>query len=354
MLGFALKDVDHWTLQGLTQQGGSDNTEIRQGSDHNIFDRMLFEGGTNIGQWEVRHGAHHNTLQNSVLRSSVPEPERDNGCVWLNGINDGRPAQVLHTRIVGNEIYDCAADAIALSRPGDFLIPVDFSGTIIDDNDLYVTTARLRGTAKACAENAVDVKAGGSSESPVVIRHNRMWGFRETDESCGGTGSRGDAVNIHSGAQHVAVTGNVIWDVDRGVNLSDDGLADGHIADTGFVYLVDNIIWSVSNEVNPRQGSGLRLDSRIVTVQGNTVTGADAWGDLGGDHQLITCNAFIDSGEAHGSPGDNVTFVSNAWLNTPPVAEPPEIVAVPTTITVTVRRWTGPATVDVPAADRVC
>lgn len=357
--GLWFDNADHWVVQGLTQRGGDTNTELWSGSEHNVLDRMLVEGGRTTAQVRIRPGAHYNTVQNSVLRNPQPRADEDRVCVLLYANNNGNPVATRHTRIVNNEIYNCT-DGVGLHRPSDVSIPVDYSGTIIDNNDIYITNALYsNGSGRldpngdyACAENAVDIKAGGTPGNHVLLSNNRMWGFRQTDDSCGGTGSWGEAVQSHMGARYTLIHNNRIWDSARGISLSDDSSSNS---------VIDNVIYDIHNSADTAQGFsnqdyGLKISSPYTEVYRNVLVNMTfAWGLVEGNNNDYRCNVFIDARRVQ-DPGDNITADYNSYYNAEQLALPGTHDLVSTRasdanhadLTFLARRWTSPQTVRIP------
>ncbi|MBW2456397.1 MAG: hypothetical protein JRI68_17890, partial [Deltaproteobacteria bacterium] len=69
------EDADFWIVHGLTQRGLGNwtSTQLNAGSEHNVLNRMLIEDG----RVTIRHGAHHNTVQNSMFREAPLAPQQD-------------------------------------------------------------------------------------------------------------------------------------------------------------------------------------------------------------------------------------------------------------------------------------
>jgi hypothetical protein len=353
-------DADYWIVQGLTQRGGSIYTEFRSGSEYNVLDRMLAEGGQTTSQVRIRPGAHNNTVQNSVLRNTQREGDHDRGCVLLWGSNNGNPVVTNGTRIVNNEIYNCT-DGIGLHR--DSATPsVDYGGTIIHNNDIYITNVLYSDGAGnlnsageyACAENAIDIKAGGVAGNPVVVSGNRVWGFRQTDVNCGGTGSWGQAILSTEGARYTLFYDNWIWDSGRGISLSDD---------SRFHSVIDNVIYNIHSSADTASGFAeqdyaLMISSPDTEVYRNVVVAsAYAWGRVAGDNNDYRCNVIIDGGRVR-SPGSGITADYNFYYNAEQLALPGTHDVVSTLASeanhadlfVEARRWTGPVTVRIPNA----
>jgi hypothetical protein len=89
-----------------------------------------------------------------------------------------------------------------------------------DGNGNYTTNGEF-----ACAENAIDIKSHSPSPGSayLLIENNRMWGFRETDSSCGGTGSGGSHIVLHyGGTDQVRIRKNNFWNGRTGIYISKD------------------------------------------------------------------------------------------------------------------------------------
>ena len=102
----------------------------------------------------------------------------------------------------------------------------DYSGTIIDENDIYFTNERYtncqgiydpNGDCLA-GENTIDIKVGGTFGNPVIISNNRMWGVKPLDKTLlGGTGAVGRIGNVHLESLYVKFDGNILFDSEKGI-----------------------------------------------------------------------------------------------------------------------------------------
>jgi hypothetical protein len=337
-----LEDADYWIVQELTIRGDWTGVRIQNGSEHNVLDRLLLEHSP----FQVRDGSHENTLQNSVVRDAPMIPNGDRVCVILSGASTGPDVAVHGTRIVNNEIIDCT-DSIQLYRPDSSSHDIDFGGTIIDENDLYLTSAvysDCSGTldpqgACACAENAVDIKAAGTNSSNLVqVSNNRMWGWQRTDTDCGGTGSWGDAVVVHQGAQYSLFQKNIVWDSARGLTF-----ANAHHS------VIDNVVAHIDNPVDD-EGFAILLMGPSSEAYRNVVVDAHAWGQVSGDDGDWRCNTLISAGSGRGTPGSGLLADYNFYYDSTQLAQPGDndIVhdqaadAQHTQLCFSAKRWTGP------------
>lgn len=211
--------ANYWTVDRIQFTKGA--VELRDGAHHNVLNRILmWEADTSISRHGVMFddGAHHNWLQNSVIANTQPTPGMDSIAVVV------RNAQ--HNIITKNEIFNIPGDTIQIGPDG-----TDNKGTIIVNNDLYInpnvfTDGNGNYTTNgdyACAENAIDIKSHSPNpgSSYLLIENNRMWGFRETDSSCGGTGSGGSHIVLHYGStDQVRIRKNNFWNGLTGIYIS--------------------------------------------------------------------------------------------------------------------------------------
>jgi len=346
LAGLLVTDARHWIIDGITITGDWQVVRFEEGSDHNVLNRALLESAA----VSVRHGSHDNTIQNSVLRNAPKTPGSDRVCMVLSGSNDDADVAIHGTRIVNNEIYDCT-DAIQAYRPDGSTHAIDFGGTIIDNNDLYVTDGMYTDCggnldpdgACACSENAIDLKAAGSGPTSIVqVSNNRMWGFKSTDTACGGTGSNGAASTVHVTARYTLYQGNIIWDVPQGMYF----LNDHHSA-------VDNVVYDVHRDdgrgtaIYPEQEEG--AVGHNFELYRNTIIDTDRWVAIYADGGDYRCNVVIDGGR-NTNAGVDIQADYNFYYGSEQL-EPPgdhDIVAEQAAdaaqdeLCFQVRRWTGP------------
>jgi len=227
---FHFHEVSHWVLHGLTFRGQSMEKGGKRGgwynaffheSNNNTLDFCLIEQVIKANGVRIFNSS-NNTIQRCVIRDKIEGFKGDNIGVTVYASKD-RNAR--NNRIVDNEIYD-VTDGVHLvyqvkSAPKTGEVP----GTIIDNNDLYITRKLYRqknGEELSCAEDGIDIKVGTNSTRPedkVLVSNNRIWGFRTTDKACGG-GGHGAGIAIHRNAKNILIENNVIFDVSRGISIA--------------------------------------------------------------------------------------------------------------------------------------
>jgi len=279
---FNFNKVSHWVLHGLTFRGQAKEKEGKSGGLYNAFFQESNHNTLNFCLIEqVIHGnavrifnSSHNTIQGCVIRDKIEGFRGDNIGVTVYA-SEGRKARNNH--ILDNEIYN-VTDGVQLvyqidegskNAPKTGEVP----GTIIDNNDLYITRKLYRqknGEELACAEDGIDIKVGTNStrqQDKLLVTNNRIWGFRKTDKTCSG-GSHGSGIMIHRNAKNILIENNVIFDVARGISI-----ANGHKKykneRVGNITVRNNIFYDIQ-ETADGAGNAVVLGADVL-IESNTI-----------------------------------------------------------------------------------
>lgn len=267
ILQLHLEQANYWLIDGLTIRNSPEENRLTDAS-FVIFNRILIEGG-DAGFIRIVRDSDNNVIQNSVLRNPSPTAlKNDEVCILLYTQDwDYVGLEIENTRIINNEIYNCN-DGIGLLRDSDNR-PSAYPGTLIANNDIYITDALYTDClgnpnpngACACAENAIDIKATineedlDQSDKWVRLLNNRFWGFRHTDETrdeqgdriCA-SGSLGRALSSHFDARGLLIQGNII--MDSPIGISGGGAQDSNPPVTSHL-LVNNLIYNIHDCYDP-------------------------------------------------------------------------------------------------------
>ncbi len=122
--------------------------------------------------------------------------------------------ECMGTKIINNEFAECD-DGIQISRAlfSGTRQSVDFQGTIIDSNVIYITSAIYGYTA----ENAIDVKGGTSNASnPIIVTNNKIWGYM-------GTGTADSATVFHYTTENLKFNNNILFNNKIGFGTGSSG-----------------------------------------------------------------------------------------------------------------------------------
>lgn len=272
---FDIVEADHWILNGLTFSGNSEkNKRGKVGgrysrfavyANHNIINRCLFEGVVNHPSNIRISFSDYNCIQNSIVRNLIGDDQ-------VGILLKGEKSRAIGNRIINNEIYDCN-DGIQLTYSTSFAPNGYLSGTIIENNDIYLTPKAYskQKNGFACAENAIDIKMGGESAKPediVLILKNRIWGFRPTDTNCGGSGSLGRGIGLHLQANNIILKDNICFDLPGGINVSNKNLANTHVA------VLNNLFFDIKKFDKKRKFAPAISAGADVDVYYNTIKGA--------------------------------------------------------------------------------
>lgn len=330
--------ADYWVVDRITVNTGGFGNSRRamfvNTSDHNVFSRLDvygFQQGITF-----YNGSDYNTIQDSTIHHNTPGYDAGATEVfswnYANGAQPFPPCQ--HNRVISNEIWDVGD---GFQSVGDNGSAETYRGTVVFNNDMYLTTARYtdcNGTntpTGLCArgENAIDIKSSSdSADEPMIIAHNRMWGFREA-QSGTGMSDAGNALGAHLGNDHLRIEGNIIWDSATGLLLgygftdtvvagnligpipavSNDGTW-GPSTEGAVLALIgsDGVIWE--DNVMSQLTGGSR---RSVVLSGAALTGtAFAYRD---NMHIDTAAAYPSTGTIAGTVSGNTYYASAvpAW-----------------------------------------
>lgn len=231
---FALQfnGADYWTVDrgALVNSSITYQYELRAGSTHNILNRC-YSDEVNINVL-LKNTADNNTIQkcrfenmkDSARRSDFPSISFKD---W--GLDSWT---IKNTKIIANEIVN-TNDAVqtVLREPGNDAPQIaSVEGTIIDSNDMYITSDVYtdgKGNydpsgSRAYAENAIDLKVGSRNASnPMIITNNHMWGYRKSDGTNSNLSDPGYTFVAHFGVSNIKLNDNVIFDSNRGIGSGD-------------------------------------------------------------------------------------------------------------------------------------
>ena len=336
--GFFLNSRSYWTIGNLTVRGSHDYEystykcdptayyfisggpgSVMFQANYNVIHKCLFEESIKGGYLRM-FNCNYNTIQKSVFNDKFTERGQDFGGIVLEaGI--GKVSRC--NAIVSNEFINI--DGIGLNfqhpceKPGNdpFLSTGTVDGTVIANNDIYMKgeyhPCQINGKwleECACSEDGLDIKNGSSCPSePVMIVGNRIWGYRGTDQCCGGTGGSGPGILIHKNAQNVVVKDNIIFNCASGITIESGNVYDNcnQPNNKGVVeniVVTNNFITEMAEELVDKNSeiSGVALISRAhkVSVYYNTFRDVDRFlnlrEDLGEDEPIsnhFQCNTFL-------------------------------------------------------------
>jgi hypothetical protein len=297
-----LDGASHWVIERLAIGATTKRTNLLRlgaGATFNVVHRCLLQtGGGGGGQISI--GGDDNVVQASVLRETIVSAGDDNHCIKVSG-------GAKRTRIVQNEIYDCAGDGIQI---GSAPLPVaSYEGTVIAGNDIYCEKLCGKG------ENGVDLKgAGGSGEANWLrIVDNRIWGRMAGGGSSSGATNQG-LIDVSAELQqkgHVLVRGNVLFENDYAIKPEK-----GQPSDPGRSHhwsIIGNLIFDIGEraiDLGHNSPSAEIYYNTIVELAAGKRWYSDYQSSTGGD---VRCNLLVD---ARGSKSEaaQVVFSHNALV----------------------------------------
>ena len=242
---FRMTDVSYWTIanlhfhtQDLDVNTNNANLWVKN-SDHVIIQDNLIEEGL-AGIYLIGDSDYH-TVQRNVIRDGLIWGGDSLGILMSSG--NVPDLESRGNRFVNNENYDSGQNITISIRDPD--LGSTFPGTIVADNDLYLTNARYtdcngnmdpEGDCSAAEYRLVFKMAGSGWEEAdrVTVVRNRAWGSRPTDPIIGGSGSPGGVMEtccIYT-KHFVLFEDNIIFDGSAtgiGTGMVEDILVRGNV-----------------------------------------------------------------------------------------------------------------------------
>lgn len=236
--------ANDWVVDSLSITGNGDSrpvVEFRNSSSNNVLQHSRIANF--VAGIIIFGGSNGNIIANNTIEKQILEEGNDRVCIGLDARKLTQGRTLKGTEIRGNSIRNCIDGVQLIDNP---LLPgtADFSNTLIEGNHIWIndeiyTNCEGRLSSKgncACAENAIDIKSGGSLGGDIVVRFNRVHGFRKTDPLCAGSGSWGAAIVAHFNPRFIRIEGNAIYDSARGIAV---------IGKTKAVALNNNLIFDM-------------------------------------------------------------------------------------------------------------
>jgi len=242
------ENSNYWIVDRMSSLGSRsvyDAPILFKNSSNNIINREFTDGSS--GGVLIRNGSHNNTIQNSRFQNmSRIGLKEDRVCILFlptKGFNE-----IKNTHILYNELHNCNDGIQPLWGQG---MDVNYEGTVIYGNDISVDSDMYtdchghytKNGRCSYSENAIDMKAGSKNpDNKILIKKNRMWGFRKADETGSKIQDPGAAVVVHYGAANLVISDNIIFNSSRGIQIDDKSIADYAILDS---QITDNFICNI-------------------------------------------------------------------------------------------------------------
>lgn len=303
-------------------EGASANIVLNRLYLTNFYNGIIIRGTLN-------HPYTNNiTVQNCRLDAmSAAGLNDDRVAIFLTGENWNIDRTLVNTKILNNEIRNCNDGIQPVSRPQDGQL-VDYPGTIIDFNHIYIDSAIYSdGNGNhdpnglyAWAENAIDLKGGSNDpDNPMILTNNYFWGYRWTDPNGGGSGDPGAAMVIHYNVKNVIVENNVVFDSNRGIVAGDPGGLAFSVEDAS---MKGNIFYDLGHNPEGQLAWALYYyESKNLAFENNTIVGVNKqsrWFSNNNDevNMSVKCNAIINSYEMVQTRAATTIVESNTFYNT--------------------------------------
>jgi len=368
-----------WVIQGLTfrpQTAATERIVSLSGVDHVVVDGCLIDGIEHpngaiqdgvviVGNTGVPSA--DNTIQRNVIRNGDQSHQADDygGVLVAPGFSPNEDNDRNH--VVDNEISDWGDGVAVAGTKADCTDLGIQHGTVIDNNDIYLTAAKYvdctTGAADpngecACAENGIDMKAdpGPDAADWTVVTNNRVWGYRPTTDAvvCGGSGALGQAISSGNACPgHVLVALNAVSDSTIGIEAAGDAWI-----------IASNLLHDIHPSNGNQWGTVAILTYDYATnldIEWNTIVGASNSYDDRSMYTSTRCNTVVLSPETIGfgmptglgtATAYNYAYESGFYNFPGPtnVSYQSAAASQDQTLCYARRRWTVPETVCVPYA----
>ncbi len=330
--------ASHWVvdrLSSLWDEDGTDAVLVEPASHDLLFNRMNIEGFHRaffiLGNEAVV--TRNIVIQKCRMDTMRPEAiDGDNVAILLGWSPWNRGGTIENVAILENEIRNANDGIMPIRHPnaeGGHL--VNYPGLLIDCNHIYVdqdvyTDGNGNPSSDpdaewALTENAVDIKGGSDDpEHPVVVSNNVFWGFRHTDQNGGGSGSWGAAIVIHYDSKNVVVSGNVIFDSERGLAVADPG---GLAFAAENLVVEHNIFYNIGKQADEAGYAAFAYSTNGAIFRYNTIVGGTApngtiWYASSSDTSglVVQCNAAVSCLTMRGSRPADIVVEDNYHYDT--------------------------------------
>lgn len=322
-------DAGHIVIEGITISGNSRKMSADQHAKSPDFmklggasNKLNFVTDIEIDRCVIENVVSANalrifgkrvTVSNSVVRNSYRVPGGDNIGI---SILSNKAYQSRDITVRNNEIYNCT-DGVQIVNVDDDKYDNNAPNVRIENNDIYITDEYIilkDGREYAAAENGIDLKAGGTAQEPVIVRGNSIRGHRYTDESIGGSGGSGAAINLTVNAEHIIIENNVIFDVPIAIvsATTNEKIAILKKAD---IKVVNNMIYDLYHS---RKDDGIAIKGAVgMQVRRNTIVDANVfiWSGYESPFEIYDNVILNESGSRGWSKYHKAVSKGNTWIN---------------------------------------
>ncbi len=317
-------NADYWDIHRMSFLHVDTQYEwLYNGSSHNTFNKIhikdYFYG------IRIQHQSNYNTIQNSYFNEMTKAGHlSDNIGIALSTAYQGDGTTIIGTKIINNDFKN-ACDSFQAT--GSSSTDVDFAGTIIDSNRMWVDNTMYRDDngvldpngLNSIAENALDFKKGsGDINNPIIVTNNIMWGYRHNYTMDGFFGSKnfndpGMVISIHYETSHIRMHNNILFDSSRGLAIAAGG--------ADYMSIKNNIIQNCNLHTNSVFGVNIYASSNIEFENNTIVNNNGGFGFYYSNSPVQTNMTFknnlsIDSGKIKSTVTDSVASGNYTYNST--------------------------------------
>jgi len=292
---FTFKSAKHWVVDRMSYWGSSKESILKfKKSDDITIKRCLLED-TNYGVM-LYSGTENITIQNSRFERSKPFPYDLSAIGLSNGGHSN--ISIKNTKILDNEIYNYNDPFQSIKTGSANQTNVNYEGTLIEGNHFYVDSkiyTDCNGNSNpngrcSYSENAIDLKSGSeNSNNKMIIRNNKMWGFKRADKTGSGMSDQGIAIVIHYNVNNLIIENNLIFNSANSIVSGDKR--------NGYAMQNANISNNIFYNIKGRafyigQAKNINMSDNLFK---NTSTNGTYWGIMDTVRNLKFTNNIISS-----------------------------------------------------------
>lgn len=270
-VAFNFEGASYWVIDRMAYWDGQEKIDVHNPTPIISIGKMIPSTNNTINRYylsNVESGiyiypeSNNTTIKNCRLENNATYYKYDQAAIALHNLRKDN-VSIINTKILNNEIVNFV-DGVQTVNGHSYDSNLNYEGTIIENNLIYVDSQIYtdgNGTLQSdgnysLSENAIDVKVGSSNiNNPVIIRNNKMWGFRKSDIhgksiNSGFSSKSAPAMTIHYGVKNVNIDNNLIFDSAGGIYM------DGETKDDNIIYPYDysgkdiNITNNIFNDIS--------------------------------------------------------------------------------------------------------
>jgi hypothetical protein len=356
---FTFKLAKNWEIDRMSYWGNAKEPILKFIKSDNIKINRYFAKNTNYGIL-LYPGTKNTTIQNSRMERTSPFL-LDNAAIGLTN-NSRENISIKNTKILNNEIRNYNDPFQSIKTGTSNQKNINYEGTLIEGNHFYVdnkiyTDCHGNPNPKgncSYSENAIDLKSGSeNSNNKMIVRNNKMWGFRRADKTKSGMSDNGVAIIIHYNVKNIEIRNNLVFDSTHSIvsSVAKNGYAmqNANISNNIFynikerafyigeaknVVMSSNLFkktsdkgtyWGIIDSVKNMRYTNNIISSKPQHYKSFYTTGGSYSGNIVYGEEAPSYDGFTQVTTDPTSSYKNLTFVTDRYTNNPRTITIPKV-----------------------------